>query len=77
MIRHSRIDSATDAPWLIHYSKVDGEAIQESFQTKQMARDRFFTIKAGGGLSYIELRHPSGRVWFRDHYFGSKGHAGS
>jgi hypothetical protein len=56
--------------WRIRYRlESDTEIIGEDFATKEMARDRFFTIRAYKGVNFVELRNPRGQIWFRDHWF--------
>jgi len=56
--------------WEIRYQlAITGEATREFYETKQQARDRYFTVKEFRGLDFVELREPGGRLWFRDHYF--------
>jgi len=50
----------------------EASPIAEAFETKQLARDRFFTVKKFAGLAFCELRNPRGQIWFRDHYFGGE-----
>lgn len=61
----------TDADkWQIRYRLAAEEApVMEFYTTKQMARDRFFTVRAFKNLAFVELRNPFGAVWFRDHWF--------
>lgn len=58
--------------WEIRY-QLPGQAepIIEKVGTKQMARDRYFTVKQFAGLNFCELRGPGGKLWFRDHFFNN------
>jgi len=64
------LPTRSDPPWVVRY-RLEGadETVAESYLTKQNARDRYFTVKQFAGLYFCELREPSGKLWFRDHFF--------
>ena len=43
--------------------------VVELFDTKAQARERIFTVRKFKGVTFVELRAPSGALWFRDHFF--------
>jgi hypothetical protein len=56
--------------WPVRYQiEGDAEPVREDYETKQQARDRFFTVRQFKGVLFAELRNPDGKIWFRDHYF--------
>jgi hypothetical protein len=56
--------------WQIRYQlQIEAAPCSEFYETKQQARDRYFTVKEFSGIEFVELREPGGRLWFRDHFF--------
>jgi len=67
---------AAKGQWAVRYQlEIEAAPFTEFYDTKQMARDRYFTLRKAKGLETIALYGPDGKLWFRDRYFGETSYA--